>query len=164
MTYTPPATQEDLDRIIADRLSRQKTQLEADATAKLAEFDELKKKADEYDKAQAAAKTELQKAMDRAAAAEQAASALAADKKSAEDRAAQEKQVKEWADKIGKEHNVPADLLRGSTEDELKAHAEQLKPIIVTQRNGVVRTEGQKPTNEPDASERDAVRALFGTN
>lgn len=164
MTYTPPATQEDLDRIIAERLSRQKEKLEAEAAEKLAGLDDLKKKADEFDKLQESTKTELQKAQERARAAEQKAAELDAEKKSKADREAQEKQVKEWAEKVAKETNVPVDLLRGSTEEELAAHAEQLKPIIVTQRNGVVRTEGQKPTNEPDASERDAVRALFGTN
>ncbi len=78
---TPPApadppktfTQDDVDRIIAERLSRAKATAPAD-------YDEVKKKAAEWDKVQEGQKSELQKAQDKLAEAEQA-------RKAAEDRA-----------------------------------------------------------------------------
>lgn len=51
--YTPPATQADLDRIIAERLSRQKAQF--------ADYGEAKAKAAEFDKLQEANQTESQR-------------------------------------------------------------------------------------------------------
>ena len=55
-------TQEELDSIITERLGRERQ--------KYADYDSLKKKADEYDKQQEANKTELQKATERAEKAE----------------------------------------------------------------------------------------------
>lgn len=57
-TYTPPATQADLDRIIQDRLSRH--------DKKYADYDDLKNKAAEYDKYKEDSKSEQQKAIDAA--------------------------------------------------------------------------------------------------
>ncbi len=76
------------------------------AATKLAEMDE-------------AAKTELQKANDAKAAAESERDALR-----------KEKQVTKWAADIAKKAGLPADALRGSTEEELQAHADQLKALI----------------------------------
>lgn len=58
-TFTPPATQADLDRIVEQRLSRER--------AKYADYDDLKAKAAKLDEADAAAKSELQKALDAVA-------------------------------------------------------------------------------------------------
>lgn len=55
-------SQADLDRIIGERISRER--------GKYADYDDLKTKAAEYDKAQEASKTELQKERERAEAAE----------------------------------------------------------------------------------------------
>lgn len=60
--FKAPASQEELDRIISTRLDRER--------AKFGDYDDLKAKAVEYDKAQEASKSELQKVADRAAAAE----------------------------------------------------------------------------------------------
>lgn len=56
--YAPPATQADLDRIIGDRLARERE--------KFADYVDLKKKADAHDAALEAAKTESEKAVDAA--------------------------------------------------------------------------------------------------
>lgn len=53
--YTPPATQADLDRIIGDRVARER--------AKYADYNDLKAKADAHDKALADAMTEQEKAV-----------------------------------------------------------------------------------------------------
>ena len=110
-TYTAPATQADLDRIIADRLSRERS--------KYADYGDLQKKAQAFDEAQEAAKTEQQKLADRAAAAEKALA----------DREAKDK-LAAFAKEVAKDSKVPADALRGSTEDEIRAHFEQLKALV----------------------------------
>lgn len=56
--FTPPASQADLDRIIADRLARERS--------KFSDYDDLKKKAQAHDKALEAAKSEQEKAVDAA--------------------------------------------------------------------------------------------------
>ena len=109
--FAPPASQADLDRIIADRISRER--------AKFGDYDALKAKASEFDKLADAQKTALQKAQDRAAAAEK----VAADLKARDQRAA-------WAEEITKGSTVPAKALRGTTQEELREHFEQIKALI----------------------------------
>jgi len=109
--YVAPESQADLDRIIADRLSREK--------AKYSDYTDLKKKADEFDKLAEAQKTETQKAQDRADAAE---------KRIAEFETA--KQVEAWKADVAKAAGVPVEALRGSTLEELQAHGETLKALI----------------------------------
>jgi len=101
--WTPPASQADLDRIIADRLSREK--------AKYADYDDVKTKAAEFDKAQEAAKTEAQKLADRLAAAEAKA---------------QEAEVKAIRAEVAQAKGVPAALLTGTTKEALEAAADAL--------------------------------------
>jgi len=60
--YTPPATQQELNRIIAERVKREQ--------AKYADYKDLQGKASEYDKLAEANKTEVQRAQERIAAAE----------------------------------------------------------------------------------------------
>jgi hypothetical protein len=102
-TFTPPASQEELDRIIGQRLAR--------AEAKYVGFDDIKAKAEQYDALEEQNKTELQKALDRAAAAE----ALAADAS-----------AKALRSEVAAAKNVPLDLLSGATKEELEAAADKL--------------------------------------
>jgi hypothetical protein len=60
--FKAPVSQEEFDRMVGARLERER--------AKFADYDDIKTKAAEFDKAQEASKTELQKAADRAARAE----------------------------------------------------------------------------------------------
>lgn len=103
-------SQADLDRILGDRLARER--------AKFADYDEVKAKAAEFDKVSEASKSEIQKALDRAAAAEKEAEGYR-----------QREQVQKWARDIVKGSSIPADVLRGGTEEELRAHFEQLKAL-----------------------------------
>ncbi|PFG16284.1 hypothetical protein ATK74_0818 [Propionicimonas paludicola] len=159
MTYTPPATQEDLDRIIADRLTRQETKIRGE----YADYEDLKNKAAQFDKAQDASKTELQKALDRIEATEKELNAFKTEKQSAAAKAAQDKQVADWTAEVAKTKGVPAELLKGSTKEELEAHADVLKPVIVASRNGVVPNEGETTPNVT-SEERAVVAQLFGNN
>lgn len=102
-TYTPPATQEDLNRIIGERLNRER--------ANFADYDALKAKAGQFDQLTEQQKTELQRAQDAAQAAEQRAA-------TAEQRAARAE--------VAIAKGVPANLIAGSTQAEMEASADAL--------------------------------------
>ncbi|HEY1395028.1 capsid assembly scaffolding protein Gp46 family protein [Roseateles sp.] len=113
-TTTPPAaadpapttfTQADLDRIVADRLSRER--------GKYADYDQLKTKASEFDKLADAQKTEAQKAADAVTAAE--AKAQAAERRALLLEVASEKGITA----------AQAKRLVGNTRDELLADADE---------------------------------------
>jgi len=92
-------TQEDVDRIVAERLRRERE--------KYADYDDLKAKAAAAD----ASKSELQKLAERLAAAE---------------KRMQEAEVKALRAEVAAAKGVPADLLHGSTKEELEAYADRL--------------------------------------
>jgi len=98
-------------------------------------------------------KSELQKAAERAEAAE---------------RRVQEfelrEQVKQWKDEVAEATGVPAAALSGSTLEELTAHAEVLAPLIKAAQKGPrVPNVGDTPSNAASA-ERQTVRDLFASS
>src|SRR5665647_594801 len=99
--FTPITSQEDLDRALGKRLERERS--------KFADYDAIKAKAAEFDKATEANKTELQKERDRADAAEKKVGGYE-----------QRDQVTKWAEDAVKGSTIPASALRGNTEDEIK--------------------------------------------
>lgn len=103
MPYTPPATQQDLDRIIEERLARVKNQQPAD-------YEELKAKAGQAETLQARI-TELEATNGELSSQVETTkrTALLAD--------------------ISRTKGVPAEALRGATRDELEAHADQLAEL-----------------------------------
>lgn len=109
--FKAPATQEELNRIIADRVARAKSQF--------ADYGDLKKKAEQFDAIAEAQKTETQRAIERAESAERRAQELES-----------KQQVADWKSQIAKEVGVPASALRGTTEEDLRAHAEELKQLL----------------------------------
>ena len=100
-------TQSELNAIIGDRLAQERK--------KYADYEELKGKAEKYDAAEEASKTELQKEQERSADLQKQLEAL--------QRANAERQLKE---KVSKETGVPVELLRGDSEEDLKAQAEAI--------------------------------------
>lgn len=120
--WKPPATQEELNRIIADRVKR--------AEAKYADAPELRKKAAEYDKLVDSQKTELERIQARAEAAERRAADLEAAEAKRAAEAEQARQVADWKTAIAKDTGVPASALRGSTKEDLQQHAEELKALM----------------------------------
>lgn len=129
--YVAPATQADFDRMIAERISRER--------AKFGDYDVLKDKAGKFDQLEEANKTELQKVTDRAEKAERERDELAA-------RQALAAHVKEVATATG----VPADLLRGGSKEELEAHAETLKSHISSE--GTKKTASIGPYVPPEGT------------
>lgn len=101
--FEPITSQEQLDKLIGSRLKRE--------ASKFGDYDALKAKADKFDAAQDAAKTEAQKLQDKLA--------------EAENRAATAETNALRAD-VAREKGVPAKTLTGSTREELEASADEL--------------------------------------
>lgn len=149
--WVPPASQADLDRIISDRVARER--------AKFADYDDLKAAAGRLAEIEEANKTELDKALEKAAAAEQ----RLADLEAANRRLAA----------IAK-HQIPddfADLVTGSTDEELEASAKKVSALIAAQTpTGTTGplvlpsvNSGEPPALNSDALE-EALRRAVGAN
>lgn len=100
-------TQAELDKVVADRLARERQKYEG--------FAELKEKAAKFDELEEASKTELQKATERAERLEQELKSL----KKAEE-------VRTVRAKVAKEEGIPENLLTGETEEECTAQAKAI--------------------------------------
>ena len=138
-------TQEQVDAIVKDRLSRERE--------KYKDYNDLKNKAAEYDKQQEAAKTELQKAQDKAAELEKELSGMK-----------EQEKVRSIRSKVSEQTGVPSDLLTGSDED---ACTEQAKKILKFAKGnkypGVKETEHkQKNTSSDDNDFRELAGQIFG--
>lgn len=105
--FTPPSSQDEMDRIVEARLARER--------AKFAGYDDLKAKAERLDKLEDAKKTDEQRAAERIAQLEKENSVLTLSSAKA---------------RIAAEKGLDPDLLAGSTEDELTEHAEKLAAAI----------------------------------
>ena len=119
--FEPITSQEDLDKIVKGRIARERAKFEG--------YEEYKAKAAKYDELEAATKTELQKAIDRAEAAEA---------KVAEYDRARERAV--WNSEISEATGLPlslvSDLEAGSKEallEKAERHAKALKGATVPQ-------------------------------
>ena len=117
-------TQTELDAIVRDRLQRERN--------KYADYEAYKEKAEKFDAAEEARKTELQKATERVTALETELNAL---KKSNEVRAIR--------DQVAKETGVPATLLTADTEEACKEQAEAIKAFAQPSGYPVVNDAGE---------------------
>lgn len=140
-------SQDDLNRIITTRIERER--------ARFADYDEVKTKAAEFDKAAEASKSEIQKAVERADAAESRAATFEA-----------KEQRVTWAAEITKDSAVPAAALRGSTREELLEHFELLKPLVTKPTQSRMASPAGRPSHEGGEKGRAAaaVRMLRGGN
>lgn len=101
-------TQDEVNAIVTKRLAQEKAKYEG--------FDEMKAKAEEYDRLEEANKSELQKASEKIASLE----AELNSKRKADE-------VRELRDKVSKETGIPANLLTGETEEECMEQAKGIK-------------------------------------
>lgn len=128
-------TQADLDRIVKDRLTRERE--------KYGDYDALKAKADKFDEIEEASKTELQKATERAKALQDELDAF----KKAES-------LRTMREKVAHDTGVPVNLLTAESEDACKEQAKQIlefsRPSGYPQvkDGGEVRTTGKKSTRD----------------
>lgn len=140
-TFRPIASQDELDRIVTARLSRER--------AKYADYDQLKEQAGKWAAAEESQKTELQKATDRAEKAEQALAAA---------------QAQALRSQVAASVGLPAEMaarLQGSTQAELEADAKTLAGLIgkSTQPSGLRLPSGGEGTG---GSKDDQARTFFG--
>ena len=135
--FAPITSQEALDRIIEGRIARERK--------RYADYDDLKAAAETAsEKAEAAETAQTRIAELEAEIASSKAAALLAT--------------------ISSETGIPADLLTGETEEELRASAEKLSAFVSTRKpasGAVVPTVGSTDADTPD---RDAAARAFLTN
>ena len=128
-------TQADLDRIVKDRLTRERENY--------GDYDALKAKADKFDEIEEASKTELQKATERVTALQTELDSL---KKA--------NTVRAMREKVAHDTGVPVNLLTADSEDACKEQAKQIlefsRPSGYPQvkDGGEVRTSGKKSTRD----------------
>lgn len=141
--FKAPASQADLDRIIQDRVARER--------AKFADYDDVKARAAKLSEIEEANKTETEKVAERLAIAEKRAAEL---------------EVKSLRSDVALAKGVPAALLTGSTQEELEAAADALiefrgevKPAAPSSP-ALSRVNNQ---NSAGTSDGQFVRELFGS-
>ena len=117
--FKAPTSKEELDKIIAAEL------------AKFADYDELKGKAAKLDEAEQASKTELQRAQEAAQAAE---------------KRAQEAEAKVTRAEVAEAKGVPASVLRGTTKEELEAHADEVLAALKEAATSAVSPKAPPPS------------------
>jgi hypothetical protein len=108
--FTPPATQDELNAILAERIKRER--------AKYADYTDLKTKAAQFDELTESQKTEIQKATERAEAAE---------------RALNETRSEAQRFSVLARHQIPdeyQDLVQGSDAEALEASALKVRALI----------------------------------
>lgn len=117
-------TQAELDQIISDRLKRERD--------KYADYDALKEKAQKFDQIEENAKTELQKATERAEKLEAELSVM----KHAEE-------VRTIREKVANATGVPTSLLSGDTEEDCTAQAKAILDFKSSQGYPLVKDSGE---------------------
>lgn len=137
--FAPITSQEELDRIIGNRLARERE--------KYADYGELKEQAEKFAEVQEMHKAELDAKQAELDEANNKIKGFEAAKEAAETR-----------ERVAREFGIPANVLRGSTEEELTAHAEGLKEFLA---GPVVPTAHVKPEKKPDNEALSAVKQLF---
>lgn len=127
-------TQEDVNRIVSERLARE--------AEKYKDYESFKEKAAQFDAAEEANKTELQKAQDKAAKLQKELD----DRKKADS-------IREIREKVSKETGVPVNLITADTEEAAKAQADAIKQYAdpghpSVRDGGEVHTDNKQSTRE----------------
>lgn len=138
-------TQADVDRIVADRLKRDRE--------KYADYDVLKEKAAKLDEIDEKNKSELQKATEKASALQAELDGL---KKAAQIRAIREK--------VASATGVPASFLTGETEDDCTEQAKALGEWKNPSAYPNVRDAGEANVSQAKKSTREQFAAWFNSN
>jgi len=137
-------TQEELDRIVGERLQRER--------AKYADFEALKEKAAKFDAVEEAQKSELQKATERAEALQKELDIL----KHADS-------VREIRNKVATETGVPASLLNADDEEGCKVQAKAILEFAKPQGYPVVKDSGEVRKTSGGAT-RDKFKDWYESN
>lgn len=155
MEFEPIETQEQLDAVLKDRLERERKKVREKVLSEFSDYEDIKKKAQAYDEAQEANKTELQKAQERISELEGAAK-----KRDEADR------QREARAKVAKEKGLPENLIMGADEEAMNAFADQLLEFVKVQKPAapIDKTAGSFPQgNEGNDEKREFARELLGS-
>lgn len=125
-------TQAEMNAIISDRVARERS--------KYADYEALKAKAAQFDAAEQAGKTELQKANEKAASLQAQVDSLT-----------KANTLRELRTKVSAETGVPAELLNGETEEICKAQATAILKFANPGGYPAVK-DGGEPTHTPTGS------------
>ena len=123
-TYTPPATQADLDRIVENRLQRERQ--------KYSDYDQLKAQVAQLDGLVAerdALRSQLETANNEL------------------DNFRSNDQKRQWASEVEQETGVPADIVRGDSKEDMLAHATSIKDHLVPAAPRIG-SDGRQPQNQ----------------
>lgn len=134
-------TQSEMNAIIQERVARER--------GKYADYDDLKAKAAQYDEAQEASKSDLQKAVEKANALQTQLDALT-----------KANEVAGIRSKVASATGVPAELLSGDTEEACTAQAEAILKFAKPTAYPSVR-DGGSPTKTNGGSTRDQFAEWF---
>ena len=135
-------TQDELNAIVNDRLSREK--------AKYADYAELKAKASKLDEIEEANKSELQKVSERAAAFEKELNALK-----------RENEIRAIRAEVAKNANIPADLLTADTKESCEAQAKSLLAFASSQSGYPALKDSGEVNHAGEASTRELFASFF---
>lgn len=123
-TYTPPATQADLDRIVENRLQRERQ--------KYSDYDQIKAQAGQVE-GLVAERDSLRSQL------ETANTELSTYRS--------KDQKRQWATEVAQETGVPADILRGESKEEMLSHAASIKDHLVPSAP-MIGSDGRLPQNQ----------------
>lgn len=127
-------TQEDVNRIVGERLARE--------TAKYADYDSLKDKASKFDQMEEANKTELQKAQEKAA-----------NLQSELDGLRKSEEIRQMREKVSAATGVPVSLITAETEEAATEQANAIKQYATptypkVKDSGEVHSTGDQKTRD----------------
>lgn len=71
-------------------------------------------------------------------------------------------QISDWKQEIAEAKGVPANLLRGTTKEELEAHAEELAAFVAPPAAPVVSGDGNQPGDSKENPYAEMASGLFG--
>lgn len=138
--FKPITTQEEFDAAIKARIDRAKK------SAVPSDYDELKAKAAKWDEIEEANKSDLEKATQRAEAAEAKLNEIQ-----------HENELRSWREAASKATGVPASVLRGDTEADIMAHAEAIKNTMP------IYPQVNETGTQPDTMTRSSIMAIKDT-
>lgn len=134
-------TQDEVNRIVAERVKR------------YANYEELKQKAEQFDKLEEEGKSELQKALDKANGLQSELDALK-----------QKETLRDLREEVSKDKGVPANLLTGTTKEECEAQAEDIINFAANRPGYPAVPDGGEPTVTVKKSTRDQFADWINQN
>lgn len=155
-------TQDELNKVIGERLERERTKVTEEITAKFPDYDAFKVKSGKFDQQESANKSEIQQLTDRMTGFETAA-AKATARADAADAAA-------LRSRIQAKHQISdadaALFLTAADEAGLTAQATGLTARETNRKRSALHVPKEGAINEPnsDGADREFVRELFGTS